>query len=260
LECDLEKSVISQLSIQDWDDRFALQANWSRSIRLICQRDFPLAPFSKILEVGSGTGRIISSFLKIPGGSSVGVDLDLKRLQFSGLNNPSVFHAAADGFSLPFPPYTFDQTFCHYLLLWTKDPYQIVMEMKRVTKKGGMVFLFSEPDYGGRIDYPDTFKVMKKVQIESLLTQGANPFIGRQIPSILHAAGFDSIQTGMLTWSAEIANGVEEIISEWAVFEEDARKILSPLDLENLKGLDEKFRISGERVTFVPVFFGWGVV
>ena len=37
----------------------------------------------------------------------------------------------------PFTNASFDLTFCHYLLLWLKDPLSAIKEMKRVTRPGG---------------------------------------------------------------------------------------------------------------------------
>ena len=152
---DLEKPLRPTLSIEDWDKRFTLQTIWSRNIRETCYEEFPISPFSKILEVGSGTGSILSTIPHVPGLSVQVVDIDYQRLAFSKRKHDQVRHTLAKGEFLPFPSGIFEQCFCHYLLLWLINPISVVLEMRRVTRKEGMIFIFSEPDYGGRIDFPE---------------------------------------------------------------------------------------------------------
>jgi ubiquinone/menaquinone biosynthesis C-methylase UbiE len=257
---DLETCVTPGVTVEDWDDRLRQQLDWSKSVISQCQKNFPLAPFSKLLEVGCGTGRVISSYPLIPGGFSIGVDIDFNRLEFSHKRLPSIGVSAADGYSLPFSARSFDQTICHYLLLWAKNPLEILIEMKRVTKKGGMIFIFSEPDYGGRIDFPNELLAVKDVQIMSLKTQGADPFIGRLLLSLLQKTGLKSIQTGMLQWSPGFGCDAQENLQEWKVFENDAEGILSQAEIEKLRSINIESVKKGDRVLFVPVFYGWGVV
>jgi SAM-dependent methyltransferase len=66
-------------------------------------------------------------------------------------------NSQADRHTLPFQP-VFDVTFCHFLLLWVSNPEKVVAEMGRVTRPGGSVRL-AEPDYGGRIDYPESLSL-----------------------------------------------------------------------------------------------------
>ena len=248
------------LSIEDWDRRFIHQASWSRALRDSCNQDFPLLPFSKILEVGSGTGAVASTIVKPPGSMVIGIDIDLDRLAYSQKKHAQILHSAANGVSLPFPSGEFDQCFCHYLLLWVADPLLVMKEMKRVTRKGGMVFLFSEPDYGGRIDYPDELSYINEQQIKSLSFQGANPFLGRRLARLLHDTGFQSIHSGMLTWSGQKPFDQDSFNSEWVIINSDLSPEISPNQLLYYQSIDKKACLEGSRVLFVPVFYGWGTV
>lgn len=42
-----------------------------------------------------------------------------------------------DAHYLPFGGESFDITLCHFTLLWLENPFQALLEMKRVTKNGG---------------------------------------------------------------------------------------------------------------------------
>jgi len=57
--------------------------------------------------------------------------------------------SGGDASRLPFADGFFDLTYCHYLFLWLKHPLQALQEMKRVTRPGGWVATFAEPDYEG---------------------------------------------------------------------------------------------------------------
>ncbi len=255
---DLESELIQPLSVSDWDNRFRIQSRWSYQIRKSCRNNFPISPFSKILEVGCGTGAVLSEYPAIPGGLICGIDLDLERLKYFRKQDPKVSLITGNGCLLPFSDEVFDQCFCHYFLLWLIDPLESIREIKRLLKKGGHFFIFSEPDYGGRIDYPLEFEMIKNIQIEGLIRQGADPFMGRKIIGLLKAAGFASIHTGILSWSSDKAESADEIESEWKIIEADNLGQLSNEAISELKNLDLHSRIENRRVQYVPVFFGWG--
>ena len=210
--------------------------------------------------MGCGTGAVLSEYQPTAGGSITGIDLDLERLIFFHKNSSFANLAAADGYTLPFAPREFDQCFCHYYLLWLKEPLLAILEIKRVLKKGGQFFIFSEPDYGGRIDQPLEFEFIKDTQIKGLVHQGADPYMGRKIFSLLHEAGFKSIQTGILTWSSGMPSSDEELESEWEIFTLDSVGEFSPESISELKSLDRKSRHENKRIQYLPVFFGWGSV
>ncbi len=200
----------------------------------------------------------MSEYQPTAGGLISGIDLDLERLIFFHNNSSFVNLAAADGYALPFASEVFDQCFCHYFLLWLKKPLLAILEIKRLLKKGGQFLIFSEPDYGGRIDHPLEFDLIKDTQIKGLARQGADPFMGRKIFSLLHEAGFRSIQTGILTWSSGMPISDEELESEWEIFTLDSAGEFSPELISELKSLDRKSRRENKRIQYLPVFFGWG--
>jgi SAM-dependent methyltransferase len=173
---------------------------------------------------------------------------------------------------LPFPDQVYDLVYCHFLLLWVADPVRVVSEMKRVARPGGAVLVFAEPDYGGRIDFPDELAVLGEWQQAALRRQGADPEIGRRLASIFLKAGLPAFQLGVLggQWSRPLSRQAWE--SEWAVIEadlgelisspshpagRDVRKAALELSLESLKALDSAAWARRERVLFVPMFYAW---
>jgi hypothetical protein len=133
--------------------------------------------------------------------------------------------------------------------------------MRRVTRPGGAVMALAEPDYGGRIDYPDKLALLGEWQIESLKRQGADPLMGRKLTGLFHKTGLESVETGVLggQWSESPDWAAWE--SEWAVLESDLKKTFQ--DFESwkvIKDLDKSAYEKGERVLFVPTFYALGFV
>jgi len=70
--------------------------------------------------------------------------------------------------------------------------------MRRVVKPGGWVVALAEPDYGGRIDYPDQLSALGWKQASALSAQGADTNAGRKLAGWLAETGLKGIQTGLL--------------------------------------------------------------
>jgi hypothetical protein len=122
----------------------------------------------------------------------------------------------------------------------------------------------AEPDYDGRIDYPQELSVLGEWQVEALRAQGANPHIGRRLASLLSQAGLVGIEAGVLggEWSGPPSYAEWE--QEWQVLRADvellpeARQQRSLFD--ELQALDRRAWKRGERTLFVPTFYAWGRV
>ena len=150
--------------------------------------------------------------------------------------------------------------FCHYFLLWIKEPFQALKEMLRVTRPGGYLACFAEPDYGGRLDHPASFDKIREFQISSFENAGADPLMGRKLKDLLTDLGLANIQTGLYQGDFTREPSPEELESEWLVLEHDLKDFLSPQELNDLKAKDRISRADGSRLVYVPTFYGWGMV
>ena len=76
--------------------------------------------------------------------------------------------------------------------------------MRRVVQPGGWVAALAEPDYGGRIDYPDALAALGWKQAAAVHAQGADIYAGRKLAGWLGQAGLKDIQVGLLggQWGA----------------------------------------------------------
>ena len=162
--------------------------------------------------------------------------------------------------ALPYPPHIFDVTFCHFLLLWVRDPVQVLSEMSRVTRTGGSVLVMAEPDYSHRIDQPQGLARLGGLQTQALQERGADPAIGLKLPALLDQADIKLMETGILKNLKAEALSPADWELEWSVLESDLAGRLPASEIASLKEFDIQSRKQGERSLFVPTHFAWGRV
>jgi ubiquinone/menaquinone biosynthesis C-methylase UbiE len=252
------------LTTEEWHRRFELQAQWTKSTRDYLFKHTGCSSASYILDVGCGTGAITSEIASIKTNKVIGIDLDIEFIRYAITINSDPQMNVADGHQLPFKNNSFDCTFCHYLLMWVSNPLIIIQEMKRVTSPGGTVLALAEPDYGGRIDYPEQLSILKEWQTTSLINQGANPFMGRKIKALFNQAGLADVEVGVIgaQWKGDTQKG--EIRSEWDIIHSDLLALKNKSEVEKTADEIQKIDLAawalGERILYVPTFFAWGKV
>jgi ubiquinone/menaquinone biosynthesis C-methylase UbiE len=243
----------------DWHNRYLQQARWTEQLRAYLFQKSGLAAAERVLDLGCGTGALLSGLPVKPGASIFGLDLSLPTVKQASTYAPGVSLTCADGANLPYADSVFDVVFCHFVLLWTNTPGEVVAEMRRVTSPGGWVLALAEPDYGGRIDYPVELAALGRWQAASLRQQGADPEMGRKLAGIFSQAGLKHIGSGVMggEWAYPTLS-VEENL-EWAVLESDLAEQIPPQEIQKMKQMDAIARQKGERVLFVPTFYAWGM-
>jgi len=240
----------------NWHFRYTQQARWTRDLRAYLFEQASLKSAHRILEVGCGTGAILSEVNS--SGLSHGLDIQFTSLIKARLHAPSAFLAQGDALALPYADGSFDITFCHFLLLWVADPLGAVAEMKRVTRLGGHILALAEPDYSARQDMPETLSVLGKWQTESLHRQGADTSLGRGLAELFFRAGIDIIETGTIERSGSAGLTPTDRNIEWAVLEADLAGFVPEREIQKMKVLDERAWARGERKLYVPTYFAWG--
>jgi ubiquinone/menaquinone biosynthesis C-methylase UbiE len=245
-------------SAASWHQRFTLQASWTAEMRkhLILEKA-GINP-GPILEAGCGTGAVLSDLQKFWKGPVYGIDLREDFLIEAKQQINNFRGAAGDASRLPFPDRTFSAVISHYFLMWLSKPEESLIEIQRVIQPGGLFFLFAEPDYGGRIDFPSNLNAVKKLQIEGLKKAGADPEMGRKLPGLLHKSGFRNVVSGVYENRFPTSYPEDWIISEQMILKGDLQRVVSESELQKILSRDAEAWKTGNRLIHVPTFYAWG--
>jgi SAM-dependent methyltransferase len=246
------------LSPHDWHLRYLQQARWTLPLRqyLFQKADLPKA--HAILEVGCGTGALLTELLGISQVTIHGLDINSQNLSQAVENAQGVRLTCGDAHKLPYCDSHFDIVFCHFLLLWVVNPRMVIHEMARVTRFGGAIIVAAEPDYGGRIDYPPELSSLGQGQAEALRRQGANPNIGRQLANLLIQSQLTEVETGVLGGQWKVPSPSGDWQGEWQMIQSDLQGAIPGEQLDALQVIDSQAWQSGERILYVPTFYAWG--
>ncbi|KAI1361370.1 S-adenosyl-L-methionine-dependent methyltransferase [Xylaria arbuscula] len=169
-------------------------------------------PRLRLLDVGAGVGSMSIEFAQIIGleGHVTAVDVNpvvIPRGQAlaekHGVTNISF--ETAGGHKLPYEDETFDIVHCHQVLTHNKDPWDILREMIRVTKPGGVVAA-REGDLDTEVIWPPIPGVLKfheEFEIKIITDRGGHRDAGRQLLSWALRAGArrEQVTTSFSTWS-----------------------------------------------------------
>ena len=241
----------------NWHIRYAQQANWTRGLRNYIFEKIGLKDAQRILEVGCGTGAILSELPKQA--NTYGLDLNPAALTECHIHAPSTSLVQGDALQLPYLNKSFDIVYSHFLLLWVHDPLRALLEMKRVARADGYIIAFAEPDYFKRVDEPEELIPLGKWQTEALIRQGANPAIGAQLAELFFEVGITIIETGTIESRANEPSA-EDWEIEWDVIETDLTGWVPDADIQKMKSMDKQAREQKRRVLQVPTHFAWGQV
>jgi SAM-dependent methyltransferase len=170
-------------------DLLVTQADWLAPARGRLLRRAAIAQRRRLLDLGAGPGAVTPELVRRGGGLVVALDPDLAALQTDGTAWAGAARVGGNGRCLPFSAHTFDLVFCQCVLMWIRDLPTAVAEIGRVLTGDG-VLVALEPDYGGMIEHPPELAT-QPLWLAALQRAGADPFVGRKLPGLLHDHGFD---------------------------------------------------------------------
>lgn len=166
----------------------------------------------EVLDVGCGTGewgrrviRDLASEARLTGVDRVPEFLETARTRAQTLGRDGDSFVRGTAQSLPFEDASFDLVTCQTVLIHVADAGQVVREMRRVTKPGGVVLL-AEPDnlagnlalLGGTPDVPDediealTSLLLACHRGKAALGEG-DERVGARLPGLLAEAGLRDV-------------------------------------------------------------------
>jgi ubiquinone/menaquinone biosynthesis C-methylase UbiE len=244
------------LTAEEWHEQFLRQARWTREMRSHLYRLAGLRRACEVLDVGCGTGAITEELARRTSGQVIGLDLDPAMIGFASRSASEVRWLVGDAHRLPLMDSSIDLVLCNFLLLWTVDPGVVVKEMARVVRGGGVVLATTEPDYGGRIDYPEDI-VLGPLMEDSLRLEGAHPRIGRRLKGLFSAAGLES-ESGVIASMWDDQQLAQEFDAEWQFILETLSNVASEKELLTYREKAREALRRGSRVVFMPNFWALG--
>jgi len=252
----------SKEEINDFIKKLELQALETAEERLPLYLEVGLKDALLVLDVGCGSGVVTRDIARLTKGNVVGIDgshdmIKVARDILKEYDNVELFVGEAQ--ALPFNDAVFDIVTCNLLLMWAEDPQKVVYEMARVTKYGGKVLASLEPDYGGKIHWPENPKIDPLFSGEAIRKKQGDPHIGRKLRALFISAGLDT-KVGIgnsRIWSCEedkeyylhARDFYIKVLRDAGLTEEE----IDRWEYEYLKSLDE-----GIQLNFFPQFYAIG--
>jgi len=252
-------------SKEDFDDfikKLELQALETAEERIPLYLEVGLKDAKLILDVGCGSGIVTRDIARLTKGRVIGIDgskdmIEVAKNVLKSYKNVELRVSGAE--KLLFDDSTFDIVTCNLLLMWADNPQQVVNEMARVTKLGGKVLASLEPDYGGKLHWPEHPKVDPIFAGKAIIERGGDPHIGRKLRLLFVRAGLET-KVGIgnnRIWSCEedksyylhARDFYVKALKDAGLSEEEIDK----WEYEYLKSLDE-----GVQLNFFPQFYAIG--
>lgn len=243
------------IKVEELHGFFEYQAQKTGNLRRYLYRKAGLIKKERVLDAGCGTGTITNEISEAISGEVIGVDRKPDLIEFARGEFPDIEFVAADCASLPFPSGSFDLVVSHFFLMWVESPERIIDEITRVLKPDGIFIATAEPDYGGRIEYPEN-PGFNEVFCSSLTFKGADVLIGRKLKTILESAGL-GVEAGI---SSNLLSGMElqeEFEANRPVYEHDLKVVLDEVQTERIIQIERKQIEQGKMLT-VPIFWAMG--
>ncbi len=177
---------------KDFIKKLELQALETAEERIPLYLEVGIKDAEKILDVGCGSGMVTRDIARMTKGKVVAVDgskdmIDAARDVLKDYENVELKVECAE--DLSFKDNTFGIVTCNLFLMWVKNPQKVVNEMARVTKSGGKVLASLEPDYGGKLHFPENPKIDPIFAGKAIEEIGGDPHIGRKLRYFFAKAG-----------------------------------------------------------------------
>jgi SAM-dependent methyltransferase len=137
------------------DSYEAYVGRWSRLVAQEFLRWLALSENRRWLDVGSGTGILTRTILAMANPKKIkGIDRSEGFVEFARqqVNHPTIEFEVGDAQALPIESETYDAAVSGLVLNFVPQPDQMVAEMKRSVRKGGMVALYVW-DYAAKMQF-----------------------------------------------------------------------------------------------------------
>ena len=253
---------MSKDELKDFIKKLELQSLETAEERLPLYIEIGLKDAENILDVGCGPGSVTKDIAHLTKGKVIGVDYSENMIKVAknilkDYDNIELKVGGAE--KLPFNNNTFDIVTCNLLLMWADNPQKVVNEMARVVKPGGKVLASLEPDYGGKLHFPENPNVDPIFAGKAIRDKGGDPHIGRKLRFLFVRAGLKT-KVGIgnnRIWSCKEDKSYYQHARDFYIKAlKDAGlkdKEIDEWEYNYLKSLDE-----GVQLNFFPQFYAIG--
>lgn len=175
---------------------------------------------SSLLDVGCGPGTITAELAeRVSPGRVVGVDISPEVIADAQARFPdsAATFAAMDCYDLDFDDDSFDIAHAHQVLQHVSDPVQILREMRRVVRPGGIVAV-RDADYAAFHWAPASSELdeWQSLYREVAQRNDAEPDAGRHLLRWAAEAGFTDVTATHSTWLYADASRCGWLGSTWS--------------------------------------------
>lgn len=242
-------------SLQETSEFFSAQAEWTAPLRRHLYRKAGLRRRTAVLDAGCGTGEVTAEIAGLTGGDVTGVDSESRFIEYAAGRHAGIEFVCADCEELPFDDSSFDLVTCHFLLMWVRRPARAVVEMARVMEPGGILLACAEPDYGGRVEYPEHPEFTTALD-SSLSGKGADIRIGRRLGVLFREAGL-GVEVGVsaTVWDGELL--ARRFTSKLARFRRDLEAVVGKEEAGRILA-EEADQVKAGKMLMVPLFWAMG--
>ena len=252
----------SKRNIADFIKKLELQAIETAEERIPLYLEVGIKDAKIVLDVGCGSGVVTRDIAHLTKGKVIAID-DSKEMIKVAKNVLKMYNniefRVGNAEKLPFKDNMFDIVTCNLVLMWATDPQKVVGEMTRVTKHGGIVLATLEPDYGGKLHWPENQKVDPIFSGKAIKSKGGDPHIGRKLRALFVRAGLKT-KVGIgnnRIWSCEEDKSYYLHARDFYVkaLKEAglSQREIDKWEYDYLKSLDE-----GVQLNFFPQFYAIG--
>jgi SAM-dependent methyltransferase len=188
----------------------------ARALEELLHGGLVLAPGTRVLEAGCGTGAQTEALLRhSPGAVLTSIDVSDASLAVARArigDDARVSFVRADIAALPFPPGQFDHVFVCFVLEHLPDPEAALAALGRMLRPGGGITVI-EGDHGSVFFHPDDAAARAAIaaQVALQARAGGDALIGRRLFTLLRAAGFATISVSPRT---VLADGAAPALAE----------------------------------------------
>ena len=163
------------------------------------------------LDAGCGLGSITNSLVKYVvkngTGSVYGIDCNpnaINKAKECFSNIEGLTYAEGNLYDLPYDNNTFDNVFCHGVIIHSEFPEKMLKEFYRVLKPEGTIGI-SAVDHDSLLLYPENVLLRKSIWLQeqiyakgsgwgSSIREKGNLYIGKKLRSLLFESGFTDVK------------------------------------------------------------------